>query len=67
MMAMLKSLQNHHSQMAVSNEIALQTASEKIHTEAQVVTTQIAAAVISFSALQNDLVGAADDALTTAR
>lgn len=67
MMAMLKSLQNHHSQMAVSHEIALQTASDQIHTEAQVVTTQITAAVISFAALQNDLVGTTDDFLTTSR
>lgn len=57
MMAMLKSLQNRQSEMADSHELALQTASEQIHTEAQAVTAQIAAAVASFALLQGDLVG----------
>jgi hypothetical protein len=56
MMAMLKSLQSHHEKMAVSHEHALQTVVVQIHTEAQAVTSQIAAAVISFAALHNDLV-----------
>ena len=54
---MIHSIQNHHSDMAAAQENALQTVAHQIHTETQAFTSQLAAAVIAFASLQNDLVG----------
>ena len=56
MVAMLKSLQNHHSHMTASHETALQAANQQISNEAEKVVSQIAIAIYSFATLQNDLV-----------
>lgn len=56
MMAMLHSLQNRNTEVTVSQEVALQTAAERISTEVEVVVSQLAAAVSSFALLHNDIV-----------
>ena len=53
---MVHSIRNHQSDMAAAQENALQIVTQQIHTEAQSFTSEMAAAVISFAALQNDLV-----------
>jgi uncharacterized phage protein gp47/JayE len=56
MMTLLKSMQDHQSEIASSHEVALRAAAQNIHTEAEVFVSQIATAVLSFAALQGDIV-----------